>query len=111
VALEAGFFEKYPFYARVTIPAGTYRGVDDEVETWRDAGIWIVSEDMDEEMVYQMTKAIFDADGLEHMLRVTNVAREMGIDSALSGIALPLHPGAARYWAEVGVEIPEVARP
>jgi uncharacterized protein len=110
-ALESGFFEKYPFYARVTIPAGTYRGVDDEVETWRDAGIWIVSDDMDEELVYQMTKAIFDAAGLEHMLRVTNVAREMGIDSALSGIALPLHPGAARYWAEVGVEIPEVARP
>jgi uncharacterized protein len=110
-ALESGFFEKYPFYARVTIPGGTYRGIDDEVETWRDAGIWIVSDDMDEEMVYQMTKAIFDADGLEHMLRVTNVAREMGIDSALSGIALPLHPGAARYWAEVGVEIPEVARP
>jgi uncharacterized protein len=66
---------------------------------------------MDEEMVYQMTKAIFDDAGLEHMLRVTNVAREMGIDSALSGIALPLHPGAARYWAEVGVVIPEVARP
>lgn len=110
-ALESGFFEKYPFYARVTIPAGTYRGVDDEVETWRDAGIWIVADDMDEELVYQMTKAIFDGDGLEHMLRVTNVAREMGIDSALSGIALPLHPGAARYWAEVGVEIPEVARP
>jgi uncharacterized protein len=110
-ALAAGFFEKYPFYARVTIPGGTYRGIDDEVETWRDAGIWIVSDAMDEEMVYQMTKAVFDADGLEHMLRVTNVAREMGIDSALSGIALPLHPGAARYWAEVGVEIPEVARP
>jgi uncharacterized protein len=110
-ALASGFFEKYPFYARVTIPGGTYRGVDDEVETWRDAGIWIVSEAMDEEMVYQMTKAIFDDAGLEHMLRVTNVAREMGIDSALSGIALPLHPGAARYWAEVGVVIPEVARP
>jgi uncharacterized protein len=110
-ALESGFFEQYPFYERVTIPAGTYRGIDDEVETWRDAGIWIVSEDMDEGLVYQMTKAIFDPDGLEHMMRVTNVAREMGLDSALSGIALPLHPGAARYWAEVGVEIPEVARP
>jgi uncharacterized protein len=110
-ALASGFFETYPFYERVTIPGGTYRGVDDEVETWRDAGIWIVSEAMDEEMVYQMTKAVFDDAGLEHMLRVTNVAREMGIDSALSGIALPLHPGAARYWAEVGVEIPEVARP
>ena len=111
VALASGFFERYPFYSAFTIPAGTYRGVDEDVQTWRDAGIWIVSADMDEELVYQMTKAIFDEAGLEHMLRVTNVAREMGHGSALSGIALPLHPGAARYWDEVGVAIPEVARP
>ena len=110
-ALAAGFFERYPFYSAFTIPAGTYRGVDEDVQTWRDAGIWIVSADMDEELVYQMTKAIFDEAGLEHMLRVTNVAREMGHGSALSGIALPLHPGAARYWDEVGVVIAEVARP
>lgn len=110
-ALASGFFERYPFYAPFTIPAGTYRGVDEEVQTWRDAGIWIVSADMDEELVYQMTKAIFDEAGLEHMLRVTNVAREMGPDSAMSGIALPLHPGAARYWDEIGVVIAEVARP
>jgi len=110
-ALDSGFFERYPFYAPVVIPAGTYRGVDTEVQTWRDAGIWIVSDDMDEELVYQMTKAIFDAAGLEHMLRVTAVAGEMGPANALSGIALPLHPGAARYWSEVGIDIPQVARP
>jgi uncharacterized protein len=111
VALESGFFERYPFYSPFVIPAGTYRGVDDDVMTWRDAGIWIVSADMDEELVYQMTKAIYDEAGLGHMLRVTNVAREMGPETALSGIALPLHPGALRYWQERGVEIPELARP
>jgi uncharacterized protein len=111
VALGAGFFDHYPFYSEFVIPGGTYRGVEDDVHTWRDAGIWIVSADMDEDMVYEMTKAIFDQAGLDHMLRVTAVAREMGPDTALSGIALPLHPGAARYWEEVGIEIPEVARP
>jgi TRAP transporter TAXI family solute receptor len=107
----AGFFEAYPFYSAFTVPAGSYPGVDAPVETWRDAGIWIVSADMDEDLVYNMTKAIYDSAGLEHMLRVTNVAREMGIENALSGIALPLHPGAARYWAEVGVAITAVAQP
>jgi uncharacterized protein len=111
VANESGFFETYPFYSPFTIPGGTYRNVEDDVETWRDAGIWIVSADMDDDMVYDMTKAIYGDSGLEHMMRVTNVAREMGLENALSGIALPLHPGAARYWEEVGVEIPEVARP
>jgi uncharacterized protein len=110
-ALASGFFERYPFYSPFTIPGGTYRGVEADVQTWRDAGIWIVSADMDAELVYQMTKAIYDAAGLEHMLRVTNVARDMGLENALSGIALPLHEGAARYWQEVGVDIPEIAMP
>lgn len=111
VARDSGFFDKYPFYTPTVIPAGTYRGVEEDVETWRDAGIWIVSADMDEELVYQMTKAIFSEAGLEHMLRVTSVAREMGPENALSGIALPLHPGAARYWQEIGLEIPDIAKP
>ncbi len=110
-ATESGFFDTYPFYSPFTIAGGTYRNVDDDVHTWRDAGIWIVSADMSDDMVYDMTKAIYDQSGLDHMLRVTNVAREMGLENALSGIALPLHPGAARYWEEVGLEIPEVARP
>jgi uncharacterized protein len=111
VALASGFFERYPFYSEFTIPAGTYRGVDEDTHTWRDAGVWIVSAELDEELVYQMTKAIYDDAGLEHMLRVTNVARDMTHDNAMSGIALPLHPGAARYWNEVGVPIPELAQP
>jgi TRAP-type uncharacterized transport system substrate-binding protein len=81
------------------------------VRTFRDAGLWVVSADVDEELVYQMTKAIYDQAGLDRMLQVTNVASEMGPDNALAGIQIPLHPGAARYWEEVGVEIPERIRP
>lgn len=110
-AEAAGFFEQYPFYTEYVIPGGTFAGVDEDVTTFRDAGLWIASADMDEETVYQMTKAIYDQAGLEHMLQVTNVAGEMGTDNALVGVQLPLHPGAARYWEEVGVEIPEVAAP
>jgi uncharacterized protein len=110
-ALASGFFDANPYYSPFVIPAGSYPGIDVEIHTWRDAGIWIVSADLSDDVVYEMTKAIFEPAGLEHMLRVTNVAREMGVENALSGIALPLHPGAARYWSEVGVAIPEVARP
>ena len=110
-AATAGFFDAYPFYTEYTIPGGTFSGVDEDVTTFRDAGLWIVSADMDEELVYQMTKAIYDQAGLDHMLQVTNVASEMGPDNALVGVQIPLHPGAARYWEEVGVEIPEAAQP
>ena len=108
---QAGFFEQYPFYSEYVIPAGTFRGVDEDVTTFRDAGLWIVSADADEELVYQMTKAIYDQAGLDHMNQVTSVAKEMGPDNALVGVQIPLHPGAARYWQEVGVEIPETAQP
>jgi uncharacterized protein len=110
-AEAAGFFEDHPYYSEYVIPAGSYAGVDEDVHTFRDAGLWIVSADVDEELVYQMTKAIYDDEGLANMLQVTAVAGEMGVDNALVGIAVPLHPGAARYWQERGVTIPEVAQP
>ena len=98
-AEAAGFFEEYPFYSRYVIPAGTFSGVDEDVETFRDAGLWVISADTDEELVYQMTKAVYDQVGLYFMQEPTNgVASEMGPDTALVGVQTPLHPGAARYW-------------
>lgn len=110
-AEAAGFFEEHPYYTEYVIPAGTFNGVDEDVRTFRDAGLWVVSADVDEELVYKMTKAIYDQAGLDRMLQVTNVASEMGPDNALVGVQIPLHPGAARYWQEVGVSIPDVAQP
>ena len=110
-AEAAGFFDEYPFYTQYVIPGGTFSGVDEDVTTFRDAGLWIASADMDEELVYEMTKAIYEQAGLDHMLQVTAVAGEMGADNALVGVQIPLHPGAARFWEEVGVEIPEAAQP
>lgn len=105
-AAAAGFFDEYPFYTRYVIPAGSFRGVDEDVVTFRDAGLWVVSADMDEDLVYEMTKAIYSEAGLEHMLAVTAVAKEMGLDNAVVGIAIPMHPGAARFWTEMGVALP-----
>ena len=111
-AEAAGFFETYPFYSKYVIPAGTFSGIDEDVETFRDAGLWVVSADTDEELVYQMTKAIYDQVGVYFMEELTEgVASEMGSDTALVGVQTPLHPGAARYWEEIGVTIPEAAQP
>lgn len=108
-ALAAGFFDAYPFYTRYVIEPGAFRGVDEPVVTFRDAGLWVVSADTDEDLVYEMTKAIYSEAGLAHMLAVTSVAGEMGLENAIVGIQVPLHPGAARFWTEQGVAIPEVA--
>lgn len=110
-AQAAGFFEQFPFYTEYVIPGGTFSGVDEDVRTFRDAGLWVVSVDTDAELVYEMTKAVYEQAGLDRMLQVTNVASEMGPDNALVGVQIPLHPGAARFWEETGVEVPEALQP
>jgi uncharacterized protein len=111
VAIRSGLFDRYPFYAPVVIPAQTYRGVEADVPAFKDAGLWIVAADLDDDLVYAMTKAVFGPAGLSAMTTATPVAREMGVATALRGVAFPLHPGAARYWQEVGLELPSAARP
>jgi uncharacterized protein len=107
----AGFFEAYPFYSRYDIQPGSFRGVDEEVATITDPGLWVVSAAMSDDLVYELTKALYSDTGLEHMRTVTSVAGEMGMDTAMTGVAIPLHPGAARFWQEMGVAIPEAAQP
>lgn len=110
-AAAAGFFDEHPYYTEYVIPAGTFNGVDEDVRTFRDAGLWVVSADVDDDLVYQMTKAIYDQAGLDRMLQVTKVASEMGVENALVGVQIPLHAGAAKYWQEAGVSIPDASQP
>lgn len=110
-AEAAGFFAQYPFYTEYVIPAGTFSGVDADVRTFRDAGLWVVAADTDADLVYELTKAVFEQAGLDRMLQVTNVASEMGPDNALVGVQIPLHPGAVRFWEEAGVDVPEALQP
>ncbi len=61
--------------------------------------------DIDEEVVYQLTKTIFE--NLEYLVGVHKAARFIQLDSALSGLPVPLHPGALKYYRERGIEIPD----
>lgn len=106
-AKSSGFLDKYPFYTKAVIPAGTYQGVDHDVETIRDTALLVASADVDDDLVYEITKSIFNEKGLAHMLKVSNATREMSIENGLAGASVPVHPGAARYWKEVGVEVPK----
>jgi uncharacterized protein len=78
---------------------------------FKDGALWVVAEDLDEELVYRMTQAVYGTAGLAAMNAATPVAREMGVATAIRNVAFPLHPGAARYWQEMGVQLPAAARP
>lgn len=95
----AALQKDYGFYAEYKVPAGTYKGIDSEVSTVAVKATFIVSNDLDEETVYQLTKAIYENAG-EY---AHEKAAEMTLEYAVSSISVPFHPGAERYFKEVGV--------
>lgn len=91
---------KYPFYVKTTVPANTYQTVPEEVTTVSVKSMLVIRADLSEDLVYKVTKAIFEnTDKLGHAK-----AKEIKMDSVLSGVSLPVHPGAKKYFDEKGVK-------
>jgi TRAP transporter TAXI family solute receptor len=93
--------EKYPYYASQTIEAGTYSGFDEEVKTVAVKAQLVVRAELDEEYVYKLTKALFE--NLDYLKTVHAKAEQITLESALEGVSLEIHPGAARYFEEQGI--------
>jgi TRAP transporter TAXI family solute receptor len=94
--------EKYPYYALQTIAAGTYPGFDEEVKTVAVKAQLVARSELDEELVYNVTKALFE--NLDQLKTVHKKAEEISADTALEGVSLDVHPGAARYFEEQGIK-------
>ncbi|MCG1009807.1 TAXI family TRAP transporter solute-binding subunit [Salinicoccus sp. ID82-1] len=90
---------------KYTIEEGTYPRQTEDIETIAQPNILVTSTAMDEEMVYNLTRILFE--NREFMIGVHNSAREMQIETALEGLNTPLHAGAYRYFKEQGLEIDE----
>jgi TRAP transporter TAXI family solute receptor len=102
-AQESGFYKEYPYFAKVTIPPNTYKGVDYEVNSFQDAALWVANKDVSEEAVYQMLSLIFTDEGLAHMVSQKKTFKSMSIQSGPTGVVTPFHPGAEKFWKEKGV--------
>ena len=88
-----------------TIPAGTYPGQDAAIETIAQPNLLIAGAHVPDDVVYEVTKTMYE--NLAFLGSVHGSLKAMNIESALNGITVPLHPGAARYYKEVGVSIPD----
>jgi TRAP transporter TAXI family solute receptor len=102
-AQESGFYKEYPYFAKVTIPANTYKGVDYEVNSFQDAALWVANKDVSADAVYQMLSLIYTEEGLAHMVSQKKTFKSMSIESGPTGIVTPFHPGAEKFWKEKGV--------
>lgn len=101
--------EKYPFFFPFTIPEDTYTTMDGDLETIGMFNFGVVHKDMNEDFVYEFVKAYHEN---QDTMITTHVAAEEAVAEAiLYNEVMPLHPGAIRYYEEIGIELPESVYP
>ncbi|WP_145109421.1 TAXI family TRAP transporter solute-binding subunit [Cereibacter sediminicola] len=88
-------------YVPAVIPAGTYSGQDQDVPTAAVGNLLVTHEDVSEETAYQMTKLMFD--NIERLKSAHAAAANIKPDTAIEALPIPLHPGAEKYYREIGL--------
>ncbi len=94
----------YPVWTPFTIKAGTYPGQTKDINTIAQPNLLVVTKDTPEETVYLLTKTIYE--NLPFLNSVHKATKAMSLKKAISGLPMPLHPGAARFYKEKGIAIP-----
>ena len=87
-----------------TIAAGTYPGQDADIQTIAQPNFLAVNADVDENHVYLLTKALYE--NLPFLQAIHKATNAMDVNNAMAGLPVPLHPGAMKYYKEVGLDIP-----
>lgn len=96
-----------PTYSMTTIPAGTYKGVDYTVRTVSSPVLTYTTDDLPEEIAYKITKAFWENGKI--LAEAHPIGKVLDIKGVRYGVAR-VHPGALKYYREVGVEIPASMR-
>ena len=97
----APLLKNEPYLMTVTIPAGTYKGVDRDVVSVASPALLLVRENMDEEAVYQITKSIFE--NVQVIAEAHVQGKTITLENAVKGVSIEFHAGAKRYFKEKGV--------
>lgn len=97
----ATVMDKYGYYTATTIPGGTYKGTDEDVPALAIKATLAVSKNLDEDTVYEMTKALFE--NLQELGNAHAKGKEVSAASAVTGVSVPFHPGAVKYFKEIGL--------
>lgn len=94
----------FELYTRYVIKSGTYPGQAKDINTIAQPNFLAVRADVDEEAVYMITKTIYE--NLPFLNAIHKATSVMALEKALAGLPMPLHPGAAKYFKEAGLDIP-----
>lgn len=95
--------ENYNFYTETVIPAGTYTGQDEDATTVSVRATLIVSNTVSEDVVYELTKALFENQA--ELAAAHSKFELLNLEDAVKGMSVPFHSGAAKYYAEQGITV------
>lgn len=95
---------RYRFFSRTEIPEGVYAAVP-RIETISVGAQWMVSLSTDPELVYDITKSLWHQNSRRLLDSGHVKGKQILLESALEGLAVPLHPGAKRFYDEIGMSV------
>ena len=99
----ATLLDSCPWYASLTIPAGTYAGFDEDAVTITVKATLVCRADLDDDTAYSIVSTIFD--NADAIADIHAKGAELSLEFATEGIAVPFHAGAAKYFAENGITV------
>ncbi|WP_234991983.1 TAXI family TRAP transporter solute-binding subunit [Roseisalinus antarcticus] len=98
-----------PVFAVTSLAGGTYEGVPEDIAVIGVPNVLVVSSEMSDDLVYAITSAMFE--NIAELQAVHPAANQTTVELALSASPIPLHPGAIRYFEEIGATVPDDLRP
>jgi hypothetical protein len=102
-AEASGFYKKYPYFGKLAVPAGTYKGVDYDAGAFQDSALWVANSKVSPEAVYELLSIIYSDEGLKHMYGQKKTFKNMSLETGATNIVTPFHPGAEKFWKEKGM--------
>ncbi len=102
-AEASGFYKKYPYFGKLSVPAGTYKGVDYDSPSFQDSTLWVANTKTPADVVYKLLSIIYTDEGLKHMVEQKKTFKHMSLKTGATNIVTPFHPGAEKFWKEKGM--------
>lgn len=96
-------------FAMTTLAGGTYNGVDEDISVLGIPNVLTVSSEMSDDLAYEITRAMFEH--ITELQAVHPAANQTTVAFTLDATPIPLHPGAIRYFEEIGATVPDAMRP
>jgi TRAP transporter TAXI family solute receptor len=101
----------FAYYQTTEIPAGAYSGVDVSTASVGFSALWLVNSRIDPDLVYAITKSLWNPATAKLLSAVEPIGNQIRLERALDGLSVPLHPGAARFYREVGLPVDSTPQP